>query len=331
MSDSDSDSGAGDQLSDEDVAADPRASVQGALPDDQAAALAKVANEAAKDDQKEEAPQADDKPKAKPAGDDAATPPEGMQDLWDMPTKPGYENMSIQEIMKDMANPETAEAEATMKEKPLPTAQDLFERINSARTDPEATARALEERLKYYDAKEKLFGFPDKDVKLDPYEEDAAYKEAIEFLRNEVPKGLEPLKLEIGLNMACAFQTKDGKETGQTGHMSSDGSSPVDRMEKYGKFEEGNVAESINYPRKDYTATDIILGFIADDGVKSRANRTNIFNADMKVVGMSVDEHKDRGRMCVMLFCEKYETKNTLLDESDKQMVGLEEEFGDMF
>merc|ERR1712150_67312 len=207
---------------------------------------------------------------------------------------------------------------------------ELVDCINDARKNPEAIAVALEERLKWWDAGEKLFAFPDKAVKLDPHEEDAAYRNAVEYLRSGEIKDLPPLQLEIGLNMACDFQTADGKETGKSGHMSTDGSSPVDRMEKYGHFEEGAVAESISYPRKDYTATDIILAFIADDGNASRANRTNIFSADLKMVGMSVDEHKTRGRMCVMLFCQKYETKSTCLG-GDQKMISMEKDFGGLW
>ena len=74
------------------------------------------------------------------------------------------------------------------------------------------------------------------------------------------------------------------------GHVSSDGSTLTDRIERRcGKIQAGHWAENIG---SDFqvegrnNALKTVLGLIVDDGVANRGHRKNIFSKDYKYVGI---------------------------------------------
>lgn len=76
---------------------------------------------------------------------------------------------------------------------------------------------------------------------------------------------------------------KDTIKNKNKGHTDSEGKSPFDRMKRYCKLSDGG--ENIAYGFR--SARSCVLQWIIDDGVKNRGHRTNIFNSDYKVVGVS--------------------------------------------
>ncbi len=87
-----------------------------------------------------------------------------------------------------------------------------------------------------------------------------------------------------------------------TGHSGKDGSSPFDRIEKYGTFGPPyGLSENLYYGPSD-NAISIVIAWIVDDGVPDRGHRTNIFNKDMTQFGIGFAEHKTYVYECVVDF-----------------------------
>lgn len=91
-----------------------------------------------------------------------------------------------------------------------------------------------------------------------------------------------------GLGSSCRDHVLDQGPKGATGHDGSDGSSPADRMSRYGKWQ-STWGENLSYGMA--TAKDVLIQLIVDDGVANRGHRTNIFKPGFKVMGASHGPH----------------------------------------
>jgi uncharacterized protein YkwD len=170
--------------------------------------------------------------------------------------------------------------------------------LNSARTDPKKYAEYLKEYKKYY--KGYLLIQPDS-IPIKTNEGVKAVDEAVSFLENA--EKLPPLKLSMGLSKASAYHVKDTGEKGSVGHSSSDGKSPFQRMNMFGKWS-GTAGENIDYGNNK--AREILFSLIIDDGVSSRGHRTNIFNKNYKVIGIAFGTHLVYRYMTVFDFAQIY-------------------------
>ncbi len=181
------------------------------------------------------------------------------------------------------------------------TEKALLEEINFARTNPKQYANILKNMLQYFDGK--LYKEPG-EITLITNEGAAAVNEAINFLMNTQP--IQALELSEGLSKACRDHVLDQGPKGAFGHDGSDGSTPWDRIAKYGKAN-GYMAENISYGAK--TARKVIVQLIVDDGVASRGHRTNIFNKNLNFVGFAYGFHSKYQIMTVMDFAQNFTEK----------------------
>ena len=75
---------------------------------------------------------------------------------------------------------------------------------------------------------------------------------------------------------ASRDHAKDQEVSRKTGHIGSDGSTPFDRLSRYGAVP-GQLGENIVYGNYK-EPVEHILSMLIDDGVKSRVHRQNLFN-----------------------------------------------------
>jgi uncharacterized protein YkwD len=183
-----------------------------------------------------------------------------------------------------------------------PVEAGVVAELNLARTDPKAYARYLRDyRALIHNG---VFEQPG-EIGVQLQEGTRAVDEAIAFLEKRPPLGaLAPSR---GISRAARAQALDQGKSGATGHSGSDGSSPFDRMNRYGKWAT-TAGENAAYGASD--ARGIVIQLIVDDGVSSRGHRANIFNAAFKVVGIGVGPHPKYGTVCVQDFAGGYEEKN---------------------
>jgi uncharacterized protein YkwD len=161
--------------------------------------------------------------------------------------------------------------------------RQVLDELNLARLQPKAYAKHLRELREFYSGK--IIRIPNEPVGIITQEGVKAMDEAIDFLEKVSPIG--PLRWSDGLAKAAQDHARDQAQGG-VGHMGSDGSSPIQRMERHGRWQE-IAGEAINYGSK--TPRSIVIDLIVDDGVKDRGHRKSLFNFDYHLVGVAFGPH----------------------------------------
>lgn len=170
---------------------------------------------------------------------------------------------------------------------------DIVAELNAARTDPAAYARkARILRALYRGDRIERPG----EVAEVTREGTAAVDEAIAFLERQAP--LPPLRDSPLLARAAADHAGGQAATGEVAHAGADGSSPADRMRRYGRW--SATGEAIAYGRD--RAGDVILQLIIDDSVPDRGHRRILFNPAYGLVGAACAPHPVWRRTCVLDF-----------------------------
>jgi uncharacterized protein YkwD len=167
--------------------------------------------------------------------------------------------------------------------------------LNRARTDPQGTAADLDALTRYYNGK--LFQRPGHAVPTQTNEGVSAAREAEGAARAQRP--LNALTLSAGLTQAARDQANDQQRTGGMGHTSSDGSTTVTRIQRYGTWHV-TYDENIDYSPMVH-GSDVIQNLLIDDGVPDRGHRRNIFDPSVKVVGIACGPHPRFGSVCVIV------------------------------
>lgn len=204
-------------------------------------------------------------------------------------------------------------AQAHAKE--MTTEQLVIQEINKARQRPDLYIKTLETYKEGFkqDLKQKhLGGFSNTkewiedpkyrfDVKLGKAivtnEGVTAVDEAIKFLGKQ--NKIDELSPNDKLSSAAKEHVDDQAPTEKTGHIGSNGSTMVSRVENQ-KYAYSSLAENIDYGSQD--ATNIVLSWIIDDGVESRGHRANLFDTKVTEVGVAFGSHKGYDYMCVADF-----------------------------
>ena len=128
-------------------------------------------------------------------------------------------------------------------------------------------------------------------------------------------KPMQALYPSLGLSKAAKILAKDQAETGEIGHTASDGSSPFDRMNRFGKMGLLLLLKNVSYGYN--TARAIVVQLLIDSGVPSRGHRNNILSPTFKRIGVATGSHKEYSYLCVMDFAVDYkESSNSDSDES---------------
>ena len=155
------------------------------------------------------------------------------------------------------------------------------EEINLARTAPRHYAQILASRMAEYQG----------------IEGESAIREAVHFLETAHP--LRPLVLSDGLCSGALTHVLDLGPVGGRGHLGSGGTTPWDRMARFGQWT-GLAGENIYYGQRD--ARGIVISLIVDDGERTRGHRKNIFSPAFHYIGIACGPHASFGRMCVIDF-----------------------------
>lgn len=182
-----------------------------------------------------------------------------------------------------------------------PLEAEIIDEMNLARAEPQRYAAFVEEYKKYYRGNQLLL--PGRQGLLTA-EGVAAVDEAVNFLRAARP--LPPLGIARGLCLAAKDHALDLAVKGTTGHKGSDGSTPNQRMERYGRWESVN-GENIAY--EVTTARQVVIGMIIDDGVANRGHRRNIFEANHHVAGININDSPPHGAKCVVTYAGGFTDK----------------------
>lgn len=176
---------------------------------------------------------------------------------------------------------------------------EVLGEINFARQHPRQYASLLKELKKYYYGCE--IHRPGEDI-LVTKEDSGAVDEAIRFLHQTEP--LTPLFPSRGLSLGARDHARDIRANQIKGHTGSDGSRCWDRARRYGVWRR-TIGENIACG--PFSAREIVMALIVDDGVADRGHRNNIFQSDFRLAGVSCASHPRLGRICVMTFAGEYQ------------------------
>lgn len=131
-----------------------------------------------------------------------------------------------------------------------------------------------------------------------------AARECIEVMKNVQPS--QSLEYSIGLSLGALDHARDLKDNNKTGHKGTDSSYAPDRVKRYGTC--GTVvAENIQYGL--YSARDIVVGLLIDDGVKSRGHRTIILSPRFAYTGIAFWTHPEYKFVCVITYSDNFVRK----------------------
>jgi len=168
----------------------------------------------------------------------------------------------------------------------------VLERINFVRQHPREYADELREYRSYFEGR--VVYVPGDDNGVITNEGAYAVDDAIDFLERQTP--LPPLRRGDLLQLAARDHADEQGETGASGHISSDGASPGDRVRRLGG--DVYVGEGISYGLDHADA--IVRQMIVDDGVRGRGHRALLFNASYRYAGVGCGEHRRFGYLCVV-------------------------------
>jgi uncharacterized protein YkwD len=170
---------------------------------------------------------------------------------------------------------------------------DIVAEVNAARTDPAAYARkARALRALFRGDRIERPG----ETALITREGPAAVDEAIGFLEGQT--SLPALGGHPGLDRAAADHAADQAGSGAVAHTGGDGSSPADRMRRYGRW--SATGEAIAYG--PHRAEEVVLQLIVDDGVADRGHRRILFNPVYELIGAACAPHPVWREVCVLDF-----------------------------
>lgn len=149
----------------------------------------------------------------------------------------------------------------------------------------------------------------------------AAVDEAIHWLESH-PAGLDKLHRDAGMGRACEDHVEDTGPEGLTGHLGSKGSSPYERLERYGNWKVGKgshkgvAGENLAYSNT-FSGEEFVLQMLIDDGVSDRGHRLNLMEPKWGVTGIAIGEHAktakhDFKKMLCINYAGAFEDNNEL-------------------
>jgi uncharacterized protein YkwD len=175
---------------------------------------------------------------------------------------------------------------------------ELMVHLNDVRTSPERYAdhlRDLKERPGWP-------ARPEDRAQTQKEQATAGLDDTILSLQNRDPP--TPFRVSKGLSLAARDLVQDHGPKGLTGHRGSDGTSPFDRTDRYGRWE-GKAVEILSYGYKEAEA--LVAAILTDKSPTGKEDRNSLFNKDYLIAGVSCGTHKTYGTMCAIIFAQTYE------------------------
>lgn len=177
------------------------------------------------------------------------------------------------------------------------TEKEVVMALSWCRMNPEKVAEICKGKLNGFKGKEMMM--PDGNL-LETYEGTAAVLDAITFLEKQRPLKAVDAGNVVGLSLSAHDHIGDLGQKGNTSHTGTNGSTPQQRMNRYGTWT-GMSGECIWYG-EPFDALDIVISLIIDDGVPDRGHRKMIYTRNFKAVGVGIGIHQEFSTMAVLLF-----------------------------
>ena len=162
--------------------------------------------------------------------------------------------------------------------------KEVILETNRVRTNPKAYIPILERYLENFD--DNILTRPDKNECIETQEGPKAYKEAIEFLKNQRP--INEIELDEQASKVAEEYAKI-LSSGDDDH-GDDESHIEERVAKYLDYDFA-ISECIDFGGS--TGIEVIVNLLVDDGVKLRTHRENLFSNKFQYYGVAVATHPE--------------------------------------
>ncbi|MEL6554018.1 MAG: CAP domain-containing protein [Cyanobacteria bacterium J06621_11] len=192
-----------------------------------------------------------------------------------------------------------AQAQTTHQTSWASLEQEIISEHNRVRQNPQSYIPLLENYLESMTVDGHVIHGCGQGCLLTTREGRAAVEEAIAFLRNQPP--VDPISLSAPVAQAAKSHAQD-QQNGQVGHISSDGSSFLQRLPRFG-VRSTNIGENISYGAA--SAQTVVMRLLIDDGVPSRGHRTNVFAPSWEKVGAGCGTHATYQTVCVINYATR--------------------------
>ena len=172
--------------------------------------------------------------------------------------------------------------------------RQVFELVNQVRQRPQDFIPHLEDMQKRFDGQ--MYHVPNK-TSVRTKEGVQAVRDAIAHLRRQQP--CRQLAWNEKLALCSRHHVEDIGPKGMVQHEASDGRPVRDRFKKHGQVVT-HYGENLSF--HCYTALEVVLQCLVDDGVPDRGHRENIFTPEYRAMGCYTGRHDDFETMTVIDF-----------------------------
>ena len=180
----------------------------------------------------------------------------------------------------------------------------IFE-TNRIRTNPKAYIPILERYLENFD--DNILTRPDKNECIETQEGPRAYKEAIEFLKNQKP--IYEMEFDEEVSKVADEYSKILSNSGEE-EQGQDDTHIEERVEKYLDYDY-SISENIDFGGS--TGIEVMVNLLVDDGDEKRTHRENLFSNKFQYFGVSVASHPEYE------FCTVIDYIGDILSYKDKE------------
>jgi len=172
--------------------------------------------------------------------------------------------------------------------------QQIITEHNRVRQDPQSYIPKLEAYMATMNEDGHIVHGCGQNCVLATQEGQGAVEEAIAFLQQQSP--VSPVSLSPVVAQAAKALAQD-QRGGEIGHVSSDGTSFLQRLSEFG-VESSRIGENISYGST--SAEEVIMRLLIDDGVPERAHRQNLFSSAWTNAGAGCGTHATYRSVCVI-------------------------------
>ncbi len=178
--------------------------------------------------------------------------------------------------------------------------QQIIVEHNQIRQDPQSYIPRLEAYMATMNEDGHIVHGCGQNCVLATQEGQAAVQEAIAFLQQQAPVG--PISPSPAVAQAAKALARD-QRSGEIGHVSSDGTSFLQRLSQFG-IESSRIGENISYGST--SAEEVVMRLLIDDGIPERAHRQNLFSPTWTNAGAGCGAHATYRSVCVIDYATNY-------------------------
>ena len=206
--------------------------------------------------------------------------------------------LSVSSLISIGLFPGTASAKESQQSEWSYIEQAVISEHNQIRQNPQSYIPLLENYLDRMTTEGLVIHGCGQGCVLVTQESRAAVEEAIAFLRTQ--SSVDPIQTSVPVARAAKALAQE-QQNGQTGHISVDGNSFLQRLERFG-VRSSRLGENISYGAT--SAQDVIMRLLIDDGVLGREHRTNLFAPSWDKAGAGCGSHATYQIVCVIDYAD---------------------------